>query len=124
MTRYFMTIPEAVRWCCRPAPWPAAGTSSCSTWVSRSHRRPRERPARLAGLVPSDIPIVYTGLRPGEKLTEELWEPDSIISRVDEHVLSVREPTQGLAGQALRQFTDQLILAADRGDTRDVRAFC
>lgn len=34
--RYFMTIPEAVSLCRRPAPTRRAARSSCSTWASRS----------------------------------------------------------------------------------------
>lgn len=30
----------------------------------------------LAGARPEEVPVVYTGLRPGEKLTEVLWEED------------------------------------------------
>ena len=31
---------------------------------------------RLSGLSPEDIPVVFTGIRAGEKLTEALWLAD------------------------------------------------
>jgi FlaA1/EpsC-like NDP-sugar epimerase len=35
MTRYFMTIPEAVSLVLQPARWPTSARSSCSRWASR-----------------------------------------------------------------------------------------
>ena len=75
VTRYFMSIPEA------------AGlvlTAGAVGEGSRTYVLEMGSPVRiadlaremigLAGLVPGrDVEIVYTGLRPGEKLHEELW---------------------------------------------------
>jgi FlaA1/EpsC-like NDP-sugar epimerase len=36
MTRYFMTIPEARSWCCRPEPWEQAARYLSLTWGVRS----------------------------------------------------------------------------------------
>jgi FlaA1/EpsC-like NDP-sugar epimerase len=82
MMRYFMTIPEAVR----------LVLNACAHALDRQSERGgimvldmgkpvrildlAERMIQLAGYKPgTDIEIVYSGLRPGEKLVEELFDP-------------------------------------------------
>jgi FlaA1/EpsC-like NDP-sugar epimerase len=49
---------------------------------------------RLSGLEPGrDIEIVYTGLRPGEKLAEELWTgTEDLEPTVQDKLLVIRRP--------------------------------
>ena len=74
MTRYFMTIPEASRLVIQ------AGALGCNGAVYmldmgtpvQIHALAQDM-IRLSGADPEDIALVYTGLRPGEKLHEELF---------------------------------------------------
>ena len=75
MTRYFMSIPEAVNLVIHAA----CMTSGADIFLLNMGEVVRivdlaERMIRLRGLRPyEDISIVFTGMRPGEKLHEELY---------------------------------------------------
>jgi len=76
MYRFFMTIPEAVYLVLQAASMENGG----ETFVLNMGEPVRildlaEDLIRLSGLEPHrDVEIAYTGIRPGEKLTEELWD--------------------------------------------------
>lgn len=75
MTRYFMTIPEAVHLVLQAAVLPEIAGQIAMLEMGEPVRilALAEQMVRLAGLEPyRDVPIVFTGLRPGEKLHEEL----------------------------------------------------
>jgi FlaA1/EpsC-like NDP-sugar epimerase len=73
----------------------------------------------MAGLVPeADIPIAFTGLRPGEKLFEELvTEDEERTVRVSEKILGVTSPPP--PGD-LDLRVDELATAANAGDAARV----
>lgn len=78
VTRYFMTIPEACQLIVQAA---AAGSHAAIYTLDMGEPVPirllAEQMIRLAGKQPGrDIAIVYTGLRPGEKLHETLFYSD------------------------------------------------
>jgi len=80
--RYFMTIPEAVGLILQAATMGKGGeiyVLEMGRPVNIRHLA--EQMIQLAGLKPyDDIPIVFTGLRPGEKLFEELFhESEGLI---------------------------------------------
>lgn len=79
MRRYFMLIPEAVQLVLQAA---AAGESG-TTYVLEMGRQLRildvaRTIVRLSGHMPDQFPIKFIGLRPGEKLYEELVSADEV----------------------------------------------
>jgi O-antigen biosynthesis protein WbqV len=77
--RYFMTIPEAVQLVLRAGAHSAEQSENRPLFMLDMGEPVRiwdvaEQMVRLSGLEPgTDIEIVESGLRPGEKLKEELW---------------------------------------------------
>ncbi|GAA0706954.1 nucleoside-diphosphate sugar epimerase/dehydratase [Dokdonella soli] len=77
ITRYFMTIPEACQLILQASVLGNGGEIfALDMGEPVKIRDLAEQMIRLAGKHESgDIPIIYTGLRPGEKLFEELFHP-------------------------------------------------
>lgn len=87
ITRFFMTIPEASQLIMQAAFMGFGGEIFVlNMGESIKIRYLAEQMIRLAGKVPGeDIDIVYTGLRPGEKLYEELFHEHELL-RPTSHV--------------------------------------
>jgi FlaA1/EpsC-like NDP-sugar epimerase len=118
MKRYFMTIPEAVHLVLQASAMGLGG----EVFVLKMGEQIRildlaEDLIRLSGLEPGkDIEIIFTGIRPGEKLSEDLWDkwasyettnhPD-IVRLVDEDIIS---------GTELMNVVGELEYLANEGD--------
>ncbi len=118
MSRFFMTIPEASYLVLK-----AGGLARGGELFVLNMGEPvrivdlAEDLIRLSGHAGGDVRIVFTGLRPGEKLTEELWEPGSRLDPVGGgDVFRVQEPGPPLEGDRLARAVGALSAAADRGD--------
>ena len=87
MTRYFMTIPEAAQLILQAGAMAQGGeiyVLDMGEPISISYLA--EQMIRLSGRVPGkDIRIEYTGLRPGERLREELFHKDEHLEKTGHH---------------------------------------
>ncbi len=117
MKRFFMTIPEAVHLVLQ-----AAGFGDRGELFVLKMGDPlpivqlAEDLIRLSGLSPDDVPIVFTGLRPGEKLEESLWEDGAVIEDTPHpEVLKVTE-LRSVDGEHLSRAVEGLANAAVQGD--------
>jgi FlaA1/EpsC-like NDP-sugar epimerase len=118
MKRYFMTIPEAVHLVLQASAMGEGGEVFLLRMGEQvSILELAEDLIRLSGLEPvKDIEIVFTGIRPGEKLSEELWdqwaqfestEHEDILRLVDDSLLN---------GQILAQRVNELAYLSREGD--------
>jgi FlaA1/EpsC-like NDP-sugar epimerase len=115
--RFFMTIPEAVHLILK-----AGGIGRGGELFVLDMGKPvllRDLAAdmiRLSGLSEADIPVVFTGLRPGEKLTESLWEEGAAAAAtLQPDIREVQEP-EAAAGDRLTDIVVRLVDAAARED--------
>lgn len=117
VVRFFMTIPEAVQLVV------CAGTLGAQGEIFvLDMGNPRKildlahEMALLSGLeAGKDIQIVITGLRPGEKLTEELVAPNENVSLTRFEKLSMITP-HSLDGVAFSENVANLVRAAEEND--------
>ncbi|RYF25665.1 MAG: polysaccharide biosynthesis protein [Flavobacteriales bacterium] len=124
ITRYFMTIPEACRLVLEAGHMGKGGEIFIFD-MGKSVKivELAKKMIRLAGLIPNqDIQIQYTGLRPGEKLFEELLNDNEntmpthhekiMIGKVREYIFSeIEEQIYTLAKHAKQNDDRQVVVA-------------
>ena len=118
MKRYFMTIPEAVYLVLQTAGMGEGG----ETFILNMGEQVRivdlaEDLIRLSGLEPErDIEIVFTGVREGEKLSEELWNDGRKFGKTPHPDVFYEEGQDQLKGKALLSTVDKLLSLAQAGE--------
>jgi FlaA1/EpsC-like NDP-sugar epimerase len=122
MTRFFMTIPEAVHLVLE-----AGGMGTGGEVFALNMGEPvrivdmAKDLIRLSGLRPEDIPIVYTGMRPGERLDEQLWESGATVDPTSHpEILHIIEPSD--APTISRESIETLSAAVASGDRMEIEA--
>jgi FlaA1/EpsC-like NDP-sugar epimerase len=120
MKRYFMTIPEAVHLVLQAASMGEDG----ETFVLNMGQQVRildlaEDLIRLSGLEPGkDIEIVFTGIRSGEKLSEDLWDQDSSFRPTGHPEIFRLESPESLRGDTLYKSVDELVHLSQEGESQ------
>jgi FlaA1/EpsC-like NDP-sugar epimerase len=123
VTRYFMTIPEAVELVLAAGAIPEDRRIFVlemgeAVKIDEMARRMIE----LSGLVPDvDISLVYTGLKPGEKEYEELLTDDEDVVRTDLDRIWVVKKNEGEELEPVD--VGRVIALIDEGDEMALRAY-
>lgn len=122
IVRYFMSIPEAVRLVLQASGHGLNTENQRGKILVLDMGEPvkiddlARKMIYLAGLKPgTDIKIVYTGLRPGEKLFEELFAESEPIELHDERGYSIAAP-RTINASLLRKSLAEMRAACDRQD--------
>jgi FlaA1/EpsC-like NDP-sugar epimerase len=123
MTRYFMTIPEAVHLVLEAGGMGRGGELFVLNMGEPVKIVDLARDLiKLSGFSLDEIPIVFTGVRPGEKMSERLWEDDAVTESTSHpdviRVLETHDPSAADIPGILRA----LGAAASAGDALQMQA--
>jgi FlaA1/EpsC-like NDP-sugar epimerase len=118
MERFFMTIPEAVHLVLQAFAMGEGG----EVYLLNMGEPVRILDLatdliRLSGLEPDvDIEIVFTGMRPGEKMSEELWDAGVGYHATDHPDITRLEENELLDDQAIEALLEKLLGFVNNGD--------
>ena len=125
MTRYFMTIPEAVQLVLQAG---SQGKSGDLYLLEMGEPVKIIDLAcdmiRLSGFTPDvDIPIVFTGLRPGEKLHETLFTDESEVKKSAGEKLALVIRTKQLSAEEIRRMLLRLESLVQGGEPQQLLTY-
>ena len=122
MQRYFMTIPEATQLVLQAATRGESGEVFVLDMGQPVKIVDLARDMiRLSGLVPdTDIEIVFTGIRPGEKLFEELSQDEESISKTDHDKIYIGKVSH-LELDLLEREVPTFLSLIDKGTASEVK---
>lgn len=118
IVRYFMTIPEASSLVLQAGTYANGGEIFVLDMGSPVKIDTLARNLiSLSGLKPDvDVPIVYTGLRPGEKLYEEKLMSEEGLSKTPNNLIHIGKPLHLDVDKFLEQLQELMQLAYDGRD--------
>ncbi len=122
MARYFMTIPEAVHLVLQASSMGQGGELFLLNMGEQVRIRDlAEDLIRLSGLEPGrDIEIVYTGIQPGEKLREQLYDDGAPYEQTAHPDIFRLTSEEALQGERLTQVIEALTGLAARADSQGI----
>jgi FlaA1/EpsC-like NDP-sugar epimerase len=122
MERYFMTIPEAVHLVLQASAMGQGGEAFILNMGEQvSILELAEDLIRLSGLEPGrDIEIAFTGIRRGEKLSEDLWEQGSNFQPTEHSEIFRSKEDEEVDSQRLVKAIEQLERLARQGEVETI----
>jgi FlaA1/EpsC-like NDP-sugar epimerase len=122
MQRYFMTIPEAVQLVLQAAVMGQGGEVFVLDMGSQVRILDLAiNMIKLAGLEPErDVKIEFTGIRPGEKLSEELFLHDETYQRTRSQQIFQARPESSLEAAALEGVVLELVNLSQQMETQTI----
>ncbi len=121
ITRFFMTIPEAASLVLK-----TAGVEKSGNLYILDMGEPllikeiAEQMIRFYGFEPDvEIPIIYSGIRPGEKFNEKLWKDDEIIEPTESqrvNILKERIPVSSDINELLEKLYPVCYFSSSEAD--------
>lgn len=122
MTRYFMTITEATQLIMESSAVGSGGEIfilDMGNPIKVSFLA--QEMIKLSGMTPGeDINITFTGLRPGEKLHEELFYPDEIPSKTAHDKINLAQGPE-LDWHVVKPIIERIGVAVDNCDAAEIK---